>query len=33
MARTQREEFASILSSNNNDLNILILKLTEFINN
>ena len=31
MARTQREEFASILSSNNNDLNILILKLTEFI--
>ena len=32
MARTQREEFASILSSNNNDLNILILKLTEFIN-
>ena len=33
LARTQKEEFASILSSNNNDINILILKLKEFINN
>jgi len=32
LARTQKEEFASILSSNNNDINILILKLNEFAN-
>ena len=31
LARTQKEEFASILSSNNNDINILISKLTEFV--
>ena len=33
LARTQKEEFASILSSNNNDINSLIQKLEEFINN
>ena len=33
LARTQKEEFASILSSNNNDINILISKLEEFLNN
>ena len=33
LARTQKEEFASILSSNNNDLNILISKLKEFVDN
>ena len=33
LARTQKEEFASILSSNNNDINILISKLEEFANN
>ena len=33
LARTQKEEFASILSSNNNDINILISKLEEFTNN
>tara|TARA_B100000963_G_scaffold321326_1_gene304509 strand:- start:45 stop:641 length:597 start_codon:yes stop_codon:yes gene_type:complete len=33
LARTQKEEFASILSSNNNDINILINKLEEFSNN
>ena len=33
LARTQKEEFASILNSNNNDINILIEKLLEFINN
>jgi phospholipid transport system substrate-binding protein len=33
LARTQKEEFASILSSNNNDINILINKLEEFVNN
>ena len=33
LARTQKEEFASILSSNNNELQILIKKLDEFINN
>ena len=33
LARTQKEEFASILSSNNNDINILIMKLEESINN
>ena len=31
LARTQKEEFASILSSNNNDLNVLISKLEEFV--
>jgi phospholipid transport system substrate-binding protein len=33
LARTQKEEFASILNSNNNDINILIVKLKEFVNN
>ena len=33
LARTQKEEFASILSSNNNDIKILIVKLDEFVNN
>ena len=33
LARTQKEEFASILSSNNNDISILIKKLEEFANN
>ena len=33
LARTQKEEFASILSSNNNDIEILIDKLEEFVNN
>ena len=32
LARTQKEEFASILSSNNNDINQLINKLDEFVN-
>ena len=32
LAKTQKEEFTSILSSNNNDINILFLKLEEFIN-
>ena len=31
LARTQKEEFASILNSNNNEINILISKLEEFI--
>jgi phospholipid transport system substrate-binding protein len=31
LARTQKEEFASILSSNNNDINFLISKLEEFV--
>ena len=31
LARTQKEEFASILNSNNNDVNALINKLQEFI--
>ena len=31
--KTQKEEFASILNSNNNDINILFSKLEEFINN
>ena len=31
MARVQKEEFASILSSNNNDIKILISKLEEFV--
>ena len=33
LARTQKEEFASILNSNNNDISILIGKLEEFVNN
>ena len=33
LARTQKEEFSSILSSNNNDINFLISKLDEFVNN
>ena len=33
LARTQKEEFASILNSNNNDIKILIDKLEEFANN
>ena len=31
LARTQKEEFSSVLSSNNNDINFLITKLDEFI--
>ena len=31
LARTQKEEFSSILNSNNNDINILINKLDEFV--
>ena len=33
LARTQKEEFASILNSNNNDINALISKLEEVIKN
>ena len=33
LARTQKEEFASILSSNNNDINVLFKTLEEFSNN
>jgi len=33
LARTQKEEFASILSSNNNNIKILISKLNNFVNN
>ena len=33
LARVQKEEFASILSSNNNDIKILIIKIEEFVNN
>jgi phospholipid transport system substrate-binding protein len=33
LARTQKEEFSSILNSNNNDINILIGKLEEFVSN
>ena len=33
LARTQKEEFSSILNSNNNDIDILIKKLDEFANN
>lgn len=33
LARTQKEEFASILNSNNNDINVLISKLEEFVKN
>ena len=32
LARTQKEEFASILSSNNNDINALFKTLENFIN-
>jgi len=31
LARIQKEEFSSILNSNNNDINILILQLNEFV--
>jgi phospholipid transport system substrate-binding protein len=33
LAKTQKEEFASILGSNNNDINVLFQMLEEFINN
>ena len=33
LAKTQKEEFSSILNSNNNDINILFSKLEEFIKN
>ncbi len=33
LARTQKEEFSSILNSNNNDINALISKLEEFVSN
>jgi len=33
LAKTQKEEFASILNSNNNDINILLKKLEDFIKN
>ena len=33
LARTQKEEFSSILSSNNNDIKVLISKLEEFVSN
>ena len=33
IARTQKEEFSSILNSNNNDINILFSKLEDFIKN
>ena len=33
LARTQKEEFASILNANNNDIKVLIKKLNEFVNN
>ena len=33
LARTQKEEFASILNSNNNDINVLISELEKFVNN
>ena len=33
LARTQREEFASILNSNNNDIKVLFSKLENFISN
>ena len=33
LARTQKEEFASILNANNNDIKILIKKLDEFVKN
>jgi len=31
LARTQKEEFASILSSNNNDINVLFIALNDFV--
>ena len=33
LAKTQKEEFSSILNSNNNDINILFAKIEEFISN
>ena len=33
LARTQKEEFASILNSNNNEIKVLIKRLDEFVNN
>tara|TARA_B110000305_G_C19289737_1_gene563568 strand:- start:48 stop:647 length:600 start_codon:yes stop_codon:yes gene_type:complete len=33
LAKTQKEEFSSILNSNNKDINVLFSKLEEFINN
>jgi len=33
IARTQKEEFGSILNSNNNDINALLTKLEEFVEN
>ena len=33
LARTQKEEFSSILSANNNDIKVLIIKLEEFSEN
>jgi len=33
LARTQKEEFASILNSNNNDISVLLKKLQEFVSN
>jgi|TARA_B100000780_G_C21098313_1_gene443109 phospholipid transport system substrate-binding protein len=33
LAKTQKEEFSSILNSNNNDINVLFAKLEEFIKN
>ena len=33
LARTQKEEFASILNSNNNDISVLLQKLQEFVSN
>ena len=33
IARTQKEEFSSILNSNNNDINVLFSKLEDFIKN
>jgi len=33
LAKTQKEEFTSILNSNNNDINILLSKLEDFIKN
>ena len=33
LARTQKEEFSSILSSNNNDIRVLVSKLDDFVKN
>ena len=33
LARTQKEEFSSILKSNNDDINVLFKSLKEFYNN